>query len=214
MKAMGMLSRLCIVLPLGLMALGAQGAASDVEARLNRVMADPQARAVAAQAGKRAAFFCENCHGATGNSPLDHVPNLAGQNPFYLLTQIDKFGDGRRPDQFMSGLVKVLKPEDRFNMAVFYATQAVQPEPVKDARQALRGREHYQRACRGCHGDEARGTREVARLAGQRGVYLVNAMKGYRTGQGLRRDPRMTGVAKQLGDDQLQAMAAYLSSMK
>jgi cytochrome c553 len=196
------------------MTLGAQGAASDVEARLKQVMASAENRAAAAQAGKRAAHFCEHCHGATGNSPQGHVPNLAGQNPFYLLTQIDKFGDGRRQDEFMSGLVKVLKPEDRFNMAVFYATQTVNPEPVKDARQVQLGQAHYQRACRGCHGAEARGTREVARLAGQRSVYLMNALKGYRTGQGLRSDSRMTGVAKVLGDDQMLALAAYLSTLK
>jgi cytochrome c553 len=203
-----------MALPLGLVALGAQGTESDVEARLNQVMGNAQARATAAQAGKRAAFFCENCHGATGNSPLEHVPNLAGQNATYLLTQIDKFGDGRRKDDFMSGLVKVLKPEDRFNIAVFYATQAVEPMAAKDARQVQAGRDHYMRACRGCHGPEARGTREVARLAGQRSVYLVNALKDYRAAKGMRADPRMTSVAKSLSDGQIQALASYLSSLK
>jgi cytochrome c553 len=87
---------------------------------------------------------------------LDHVPNLAGQHAFYLLTQIDKFGDGRRKDEFMSGLVKVLKPEDRSNIAVLYATQEV--------------------------------------------VYLMNAMRDYRAGRGLRADLRMTSVAKGLSD--------------
>jgi cytochrome c553 len=201
-------------LTLGLVALGAQGAGSGVEGRLNEVLGNPQARAAAVQAGKRAAFFCEHCHGATGNSPLEHVPNLAGQNPAYLLTQIDKFGDGRRNDEFMSGLVKVLKPEDRFNIAVFYATQVVAPTPVKDARQVRLGREHYLRACRGCHGAQALGTREVARLAGQRAVYLENALKDYRAGKGMRSDTRMTSVAKQLGDEQIQALAGYLASLK
>lgn len=210
---MVVLARLGMALTLGLMAHGVQGAGSDVEARINQVMGNPQARSAAAVAGKRAAFFCEHCHGTTGNSPLEHVPNLAGQHPAYLLTQIEKFGDGRRQDEFMSGLVKVLKADDRFNIALFYATQAVEPTPVKDARQAQQGRDHYRRACRGCHGAEGRGTREVARLAGQRAVYLVNTLKGYRTAQGVRSDPRMTSVAKRLGDEQIQALAGYLSSL-
>lgn len=211
---MGVLSRLLLALLLGSMAHAAQAASGDMEARLNQVMGNAQARSGAVAAGKRAAFFCENCHGATGNSPLEHVPNLAGQNATYLLNQIDKFGDGRRNDEFMSGLVKVLKPEDRFNIAVFYAAQSVVPTPVKDARQAQAGRDHFLRACRGCHGLEARGTREVARLAGQRSVYLMNALKDYRAGKGARSDPRMTSVAKGLVDDQTQALAAYLASLK
>lgn len=211
---MGVQFKLWMALPLGLWACGAFGAGADVEARLSQVMGNEQARVAAAAAGKRAAFFCENCHGATGNSPLDHVPNLAGQHAAYLLTQIDKFGDGRRKDEFMSGLVKVLKPEDRFNISVFYATQAVVPAVVKDARQVQAGREHYQRACRGCHGADGRGTREVARVAGQRRGYLVNAMNDYRAGRGLRADPRMTSVSKGLSDTQINALAGYMASLK
>jgi len=185
----------------------------DMEARLARTMADANLREAAITAGKRAAFFCVHCHGETGNSPLDYVPNLAGQNAIYLLTQIDKFGDGRRKDEFMSGLVKVLKPEDRFNMAVFYATQPVKPTPGKDARLLQAGRGHYVRACVGCHGAQARGTRDIARLAGQQSTYLRNALRGYRAASGLRADPRMPGVAKKLNDPEIAALTAYLSAM-
>lgn len=214
---MGVLSGVWRALPLGLMALGASGvqaAGGEVEARLNHVMANPQARAAAAQAGQRAAFFCENCHGATGNSLQEHVPNLAGQNAVYLFTQIEKFGDGRRKDPFMSGLVKVLKPEDRFNIAAFYASQRVEPTAVADARQFQAGRAHYMRACRGCHGEKGLGTREIARLAGQRQGYLVNALTDYRAAKGMRTDPRMISVAKGLSSDQISVLAVYLASMK
>lgn len=196
-----------------MVSVAAQAVERDVDGRLNQVMGEAKARSAAALAGKRAAFFCENCHGVTGNSPLDYVPNLAGQNPVYLLAQIDKFGDGRRKDDFMGGLVKVLKPEDRFNIAVFYATQKVEPSAVTDAYLVKAGREHYARACIGCHGVGAQGTHEVARLAGQQAVYLVNALKDYRAAKGTRADPRMTGVVKKLNDRQIQALAAYLSSL-
>ncbi|MEW5789442.1 MAG: c-type cytochrome [Pseudomonadota bacterium] len=186
---------------------------AEVEARLMRVMADSRARDSAAAAGKRAAFLCVHCHGEQGVSPLDYVPNLASQNPVYLLAQIDKFGDGRRNDEFMSGLVKVLKPEDRFNMAVFYASQPVIPRPSKDKRLESDGARHYARACVGCHGAQARGTKEVARLAGQQPVYVKNALNGYRQATGLRADPRMTGVAKRLSPAEINALAAYLSTL-
>ncbi len=189
------------------------GVAKEVETRLNRVLADAKALEAAVAAGKRAAFLCVHCHGEDGNSPLNYVPNLAGQNPVYLLAQIDKFGDGRRQDEFMSGLVKVLKPEDRFNMAVFYSVQPVRPTPGKDARLEQQGRAHYARACVGCHGAKARGSREIARLAGQQPVYIRNALIGYRAGSGLRSDHRMTSVSRKLSDPEISALAAYLSAM-
>ena len=199
-------------------ALSAEAAApggGDPEQRLVAVMADAKARDTASAAGKRAAFLCVHCHGEDGNSALEHVPNLAGQNPAYLLNQIDKFGDGRRKDEFMSGLVKVLKPEDRFNMAVYYASQAVRthPQARKDPNLEQAGAKHFSRACVGCHGPQARGSREVARLAGQQPVYLRNALEGYRQGAGTRSDYRMTGVAKKLSDQEIAALAAYLSSL-
>ncbi|MBM3153567.1 MAG: c-type cytochrome [Chloroflexi bacterium] len=185
----------------------------STEQRLVSVMADTKAREAASAAGKRAAFLCVHCHGEDGNSPLAHVPNLAGQNPVYLLHQIDKFGDGRRKDEFMSGLVKVLKPEDRFNMAVYYATQSVRPTPGHDVRLREAGGRHFARACAGCHGASARGTKDVARLAGQQPVYLRIALEGYRQGSGTRSDMRMTGVAKNLTNHEVAALAAYLSAL-
>lgn len=187
--------------------------AAETEAHLNSVMADARARETASVAGRRAAFLCVHCHGENGTSSLDHVPNLAGQNPVYLLKQIDKFGDGRRKDEFMSGLVKVLKPEDRFNMAVFYANQTVKAAPSKDARLEQAGGKHFARACVGCHGAQARGSKEVARLAGQQPGYVKLALAGYRQATGLRSDPRMTGVARKLSDPEITALAAYLSTL-
>ncbi len=56
--------------------------------------------------GKEHAFFCARCHGEDGNSVMALVPNLAGQNPYYLLEQIEKFADGRREDYIMSPLAR------------------------------------------------------------------------------------------------------------
>jgi cytochrome c553 len=185
----------------------------EIDARLARVQGDPVALKTAVAAGKRAAFFCANCHGEFGVSSLENIPNLAGQNPFYLLNQIDKFGDGRRKDDFMSGLVKVLKPEERFNIAVFYASQPVPPTAASSRAQAVAGGKHYARACIGCHGAKGYGTREVARLAGQRSGYLVTALSNYRSGKGTRSDSRMTGVAQKLSDAEIAALVSYLGAL-
>ena len=185
----------------------------EIEAKLARIQADAAALKTVLVAGKRAAFFCANCHGEFGVSTLENIPNLAGQNAFYLLTQIDKFGDGRRKDAFMSGLVKVLKPEDRFNIAVFYANQSVPPLPLGNRAQAVAGSKHYARACAGCHGAKAYGTREIARLAGQRTGYLVTTMNNYRSTKNLRGDPGMASVSQKLSDADITALSAYLGTL-
>ncbi len=187
--------------------------AQEIEARLARLQTDSAAMKTAISAGKRAAFFCANCHGDAGVSTLEHVPNLAGQNAFYLLAQIDKFGDGRRQDAFMSGLVKVLKPDERFNLAVFYASLPVPPVAAANKAQAVSGGKHYARACTGCHGPKAHGTRDIARLAGQRHGYLVSTLKSYRDGSRSRADQRMAGSALTLSDADIAALSVYLGSL-
>jgi cytochrome c553 len=185
----------------------------EIEARLARLQSDAVAHKAAIAAGKRAAFFCAHCHGETGISLLENIPNLAGQNAFFLLNQIDMFGDGRRKDDFMSGLVKVLKPDERFNIAVFYAAQPVSPTPAANRAQAVAGGKHYARACVGCHGANGYGTREIARLAGQRPGYLITALTDYRNGTAGRADHRMTGVAQKLSDAEIAALAIYLGTL-
>jgi cytochrome c553 len=86
--------------------------------RLKVISADPAAQRSAIEAGKKLTFFCANCHGEAGVSKTPEVPNLAGQNPAYLLEQIRKFGAGERKDQFMQGLIKVLKDEERVQVAM------------------------------------------------------------------------------------------------
>jgi cytochrome c553 len=113
----------------------------------------------------------------------------------------------------MSGLVKVLKPDERFNIAVFYASQPVLPTAASERAQAIAGGKHFARACVGCHGAKGYGTREVARLAGQRNGYLVTALSNYRSGKAGRADSRMTGVAQKLSDAEIAALASFLGTL-
>src|SRR4051812_22777797 len=38
--------------------------------------------------GSKIATFCSNCHGESGHSLKPEVPNLAGQNTIYVMTQL------------------------------------------------------------------------------------------------------------------------------
>jgi len=188
--------------------------AADNAERVRQVIGSAAAFDKARLAGKKAAFFCVNCHGEDGNSANDNIPNLAGQNAVYLLNQIERFADGRRQDEFMSGLIKVLKPEDRFNMAIYYSGQPVTAKPGKNSAAMAKGKQLYDGICKGCHGAQGYGGEKIARLAGQRPVYLSHSLEQYRKGTKLRSDPIMGSIARRLKDEDIAALAVYIPTMK
>jgi cytochrome c553 len=191
-------------------AIGFQAQAQSPD-KLKVLMADPPARAAAAEAGRRASSFCANCHGPDGNSTLPEVPNLAAQNPVYLLNQMQKFSTGERKNQWMEPAIKLLSESERMNIVVYYATRQV--TPVRSATANDAGRGLYQRVCTRCHGAGAQGDERYPRLAGQQTVYLVRALTDYRNRTGDRMAPEMLAMTAALKDADIKAVADYLSSL-
>ncbi|MFH1658282.1 MAG: cytochrome c class I [Rhodocyclaceae bacterium] len=192
----------------------AQSAApgSAAQDRLKSLGADPVALRAAIDAGKKATFFCANCHGEDGISKTPDVPNLAGQNPAYLLEQIRKFGAGERKDQFMQGLIKVLKDEERVQVAHYYASIKVPPS-VADNSQVPRGKELFSKLCIRCHGEQARGNELYPRLAGQKVPYLKSSITRYRDMTGVRNNQLMSIATATLKNEDITAIANYLTQM-
>lgn len=184
---------------------------SPLDPRMKQVLADPKASAAAAVAAKKVTFFCEVCHGVDGNSTKPDVPNLGGQNPSYLLTQIDKFARGLRHYQFMEGLMKLLSEEDRVNVTVFYATKTVKPA---GAETSAAGKALYAARCAMCHGEQARGNENTPRLAGQQGQYLKLSVTRYRDRTGERIYEPMSAMTASLKNAEIDSLAAYLSSLQ
>lgn len=185
---------------------------SPMHDRLKAVAADPAALKAAVEAGRKASFFCANCHGEDGNSKTPDVPNLAGQNPSYLLEQIRKFGAGERKDQFMQGMIKVLKEEERMQIALYFANSAVRPGQG-DAAQVGRGKDLFSRLCARCHGDQARGNETIPRLAGQKMPYLQTSITRYRDKTGERNNPLMASATAPLKNDEITALTHYLTQL-
>ncbi len=180
--------------------------------RLNAVQGDPVALKAAIEAGRKASSFCANCHGEAGISKTPEVPNLAAQHPTYLLEQIRKFGSGERQDAFMQGLIKVLKDEERVQIALFYAAQPARPARA-NATQAARGKELYVKLCSRCHGEQAHGNDLYPRLAGQNAAYLQTSVARYRDGTGIRNNQLMAIATAPLKNDDIAAIAQYLTQM-
>lgn len=161
--------------------------------------------------GKGRAEFCARCHGEDGNSKEPLVPNLAGQNPYYLLEQIERFADGRRKDYIMSPLARQYSREDKAMVSLYYASMRARVQTGVPA-QVAEGAGLYGQRCIACHGHGAHGSDQYARLAGQHPAYLKRRLSAFREMPESSASP-MTSIARGLGDKQIELLSAYLASL-
>ena len=182
--------------------------------QLQKTLASPEATSAALRHGAKVAAFCANCHGQSGNSLHPDTPNLAGQNPTYLLDQMLKFADGRRRNEFMQGLIKAMSPDEKVGTALYFARQQVTTRPAGNPALLKQGQSYYERVCFRCHGADGMGNENLARLAGQQERYVVYALKRYRDGSAIRQDPLMAESTRMMSDQDIDAVAAYVASMK
>lgn len=181
--------------------------------RLARMQQDTAARPAVLIEGKKSAFFCANCHGEAGISRYPEVPNLAGQHPAYVLGQMDAFLTGKRKDEFMEGLMKVLSERDKAAIALHYAAAPVVPTTAPGPR-AAEGGKLFATLCARCHQPDARGGEAFPRLAGQQREYIRLSLKRYLSQTGGRLYAPMTAAVTQLGANNIDAMADYLSGLE
>jgi cytochrome c553 len=186
----------------------------DLSARLKETEASPRLLEAAHKTGAKVASFCANCHGEGGNSPVPITPNLAGQNTSYLLEQLRQFADGRRKNLFMEGMIRALNADEKIGVVLYYASKDVTYKPPMNALMAAKGQEYYSKICFRCHGDQGRGNETIARIAGQQSTYLSMTLKRYRDGSSVRKDPLMAANTKTMTDADIDAVVAYVSSMK
>ena len=67
---------------------------------------------------------CAACHGANGVSVSSRIPHLAGQRAAYLVSQLEAFNAGSRKSALMSIIAKQLSPDERANVAAYFAAQS------------------------------------------------------------------------------------------
>ena len=192
----------------------------DIKAReqltemITRVMEDPEASERIVQTGEERTIFCNVCHGKDGNAKRAGVPNLASQNPVYLLDQIQRFADGRRYDSTMTSLASNFTEEEKIMLAIYYSQMEVVPSDIGDAEQWARGKKVYDVGCAQCQGENGRGEKGYARLASQKPDYVVKMLKEFKSYTGRRANPWMTVVASALSEEEMAAVAAYVSTLK
>jgi cytochrome c553 len=188
-----------------------------------------------AAAGAAKAAACAACHGPKGIAVAPTFPNLAGQSETYVYVQLRAFKNGARVNAVMQPLAKALNDQDMRNLAAHFASL-----PGKSAARATqvspRGGVLFHDGdtaqgvppCQGCHGVDGRGPRpdpaSIAPqpawstfpvLAGQNAPYVLAQLKAYHDGTrvGTSNDKVMQGVAHNLSEADMRALADYVSDL-
>ncbi len=160
----------------------------------------------------RATGACASCHGMDGIGRNERWPNIAGQNDLYLIKQMNAFREGTRKDSLMTPMARPLTDRNIRDLAAYYSgLPADHTSPPGDGI-AERGRE-LAGACAECHGADGRSpNREWPNLAGQKADYLIKQMRKFR--DGIREDPLMSPAAAELGNDEINDLAAWFATLK
>lgn len=203
------------VLTLGLLLLSSALMAEDDPIKmLKAIQSSSELSKQAYEKGKEATVFCGYCHGVDGNSKRDRIPNLAEQNPIYLFTAFEQFGNGERQDYVMTELAQTLSIEEQVNIAVYYSKQNVVPKPVESPALVEEGRIEYEKHCQSCHGSNGLGSEAIPRVAGQPAEYSRRSLHAFRSKDPKRESPTMRLVAERLNDRQIETIANYLQALE
>lgn len=160
-------------------------------------------------AGKTAASGCEGCHGNTGISMTPGTPNLAGQDPKYIVAAVKAYKSGGRKNDMMKTLVSAVSDAEVDNIALYFALQkpgkAKTPSPGNQA-----AGKSAAVACAGCHGEGGVSIGTAPSLAGQDAQYLAAAIKSYK--DGARSDQLMKAPAASVDEGTIKDLAAYYAN--
>jgi cytochrome c553 len=185
------------------------------------------------EGGGGAVAACADCHGdhAQGDERQAY-PSIGGLQTHYAEAQLHAFKDGSRNSPTMVAIAKDMNDDQMHHAALYLHTlsgqradeqlsvkQAGGDALVKQGRILFQygkqlSRDRWLPACSLCHGDHAQGAgKYFPPLAGQHASYIEVQLKNWKQGKRTN-DPNglMTSVAAQLSDQDIKAVAAYLSS--
>ena len=189
-----------------------------------------------ATAGATKANTCVACHGPGGNGAINpEWPKLAGQHSAYILEQIKAFQSQARKNPVMMGQAMGLmgKDQDLRDIAAFFGSQ--KPVPGVASKDAVAVAQQLYRAgdagrglpaCAACHGPTGAGNGAAAfpRIGGQNSNYTANQLHAFaacgnasfkdctRGGDG--KGQMMSTIAAKLQENEIQALASYVSGLQ
>lgn len=164
---------------------------------------------------------CATCHGADGNATSPIFPSLAGQNREYLVKQMQDFKSKKRASETMAPQVADMSEESIVAVADFFASKQTRTHRVSDTDLLPVGRYIFTKgnswsgvpACTTCHGENAAGSTNLPRLAGQNSRYLLAQLKDFNQRTRNNDNEAMHLVASRLTELESKAVADYLSQL-
>ncbi|MDO6695085.1 cytochrome c [Aliiglaciecola sp. 3_MG-2023] len=187
--------------------------------------ADADSGAAIANVGDGSGAPCAACHGMQGEgNQMAGFPRLAGLSQGYLVKQLNDYIEGRRISQIMAPNVNDLTSEQVEEVATYYAnlpvtkSEALTVDPSGIGKILVESGDwhNYLPPCASCHGVDSAGVGAVfPALAGQHATYIMQQLQDWKTGT-RNNDPLglMSNIAKRLSDEQIQAVAHYLTSLE
>lgn len=187
-----------------------------------------------AAAGKAKTMVCAGCHGSDGNSLVPAFPKLAGIGEKYMTQQLRLIKSGDRVIMEMTGILDMSSDQDLQDMAAYYDKENRKVSGAKDItligisdpKMALLYGEKIYRggnistgvaACTGCHSPAGSGNGPAGYpgLGGQHADYIEKQLLAYRRGERASGGNAliMQGVAANLSDKEITAVANYISGL-
>lgn len=180
--------------------------------------------------GEVKSALCQGCHGPDGNSADATFPRLAGQYANYIVKQIRDFQDGvRANNETMAGMAAtVASVEDARDIAAYFSQQKMANESLTDPNPKLvaKGEKIFRQGipqsgvygCINCHGERGKGKAPNISvfpvIGGQHRDYIIKELTDLKGGVRANDPAGMMGnIAKKLGDDDIKAVAEYLSTL-
>ena len=165
---------------------------------------------------------CFICHGADGEGSSPVFPRLAGQNAAYVARQLTDYKSGKRKSSTMQPMVEALSADDFRVLGEFFATRPPHGHEVQDPDVTQAGRHVFVRgnpstgvaACAACHGADGHGSDALPRLAGQHARYIENQLRLFNKRERTNDNAVMHAVASKMTEQEMKAVAAYLSGLK
>lgn len=182
------------------------------------------------KAGADKSALCQGCHGGTGNSEDATFPRLAGQYAAYIAKQVHDFQKGiRANNETMAGMAAtVASVQDALDIGAYFSSQKMASKPLApvDKKLAAQGEKIFINGipsknvygCVNCHGERGKGKAPNIAvfpvIGGQHRDYIIKELTDLRAGTRAN-DPAgmMENIAKGLSDEEIKALANYLSSL-
>lgn len=170
--------------------------------------------------GEKIYPLCASCHMKNGWGKKDgSFPVIAGQHRNVLVKQLADIRSKNRENPTMYPFTdpgSIGGMQGISDVTAYIASMAKDPEPGLGNGQNLDlGKSIYQKRCLQCHGDEGQGNNEAffPSLKGQHHAYLLRQLKWIRDGYRKNTNEMMVVEVKALSDDELDAVADYLSRL-